>query len=45
MRNGNYSSSEIWKLTTLDKKGDSFGKPALTYIKEKQFEQCEYHYS
>lgn len=39
MRNGNFSSSEIWKLTTLDKKGDSFGKPALTYIKEKQFEQ------
>ncbi len=38
-RFGNFSSSEIWKLTTLDKSGKSFGKPALTYIKEKAFEK------
>jgi len=33
-RIGNFTSSEIWKLTTLNKKGDDFGKPALTYIEE-----------
>lgn len=37
-RFGNFSSSEIWKLTTKGKDKDSFGKPALTYISEKQME-------
>lgn len=38
-RFGNFSSSEIWKLTTLAKNGVDFGKPALTYIQEKKFER------
>ena len=37
-RFGNFSSSEIWKLTTNGKEKGSFGKPALTYIDEKQME-------
>lgn len=36
-RVGRFSSSSIYKLTALDKKG-GFGKPALTYIQEKQWE-------
>jgi hypothetical protein len=35
MRTGNFTSSEIWKLTTKDRSGKGFGKPALTYIDEK----------
>lgn len=34
-RFGNFSSSSIWKLTTLGTDKKNFGKPALTYIKEK----------
>lgn len=34
-RYGNFTSSEIWKLMTNDRKGEGFGAPALTYIKEK----------
>lgn len=37
-RFGNFSSSSIHKLTTLDKSGKEFGKPALTYILEKSYE-------
>lgn len=36
-RIGSFTSSEIWKLMTDDKKG-GFGKPALTYIQEKKYE-------
>jgi hypothetical protein len=35
---GNFTSSNIWKLTTSDKAGKDFGAQALTYIKEKQME-------
>ena len=38
-RNGNFSSSNNWKLTTRGKDGKSFGKPALTYIQEKNLER------
>lgn len=38
-RFGNFSSSSIWKLTTSDKSGNDFGKPALTYIQEKIYEK------
>lgn len=38
-RFGNFSSSSIWKLTTLSTDKKSFGKPALTYIKEKKYEK------
>lgn len=38
-RVGNFSSSEIWKLTTSDRKGTGFGAPALTYIQEKIYER------
>lgn len=37
-RFGNFSSSSIWKLTTVSTDKKSFGKPALTYIKEKKYE-------
>ena len=37
-RIGNFTSSEIWKLTTLDRNKEGFGAPALTYIEEKQIE-------
>jgi len=37
-RFGKFTSSEIYKLMTLDKKGIDFGKPALTYIREKLME-------
>ena len=38
MRTGNFSSSEIYKLMANDKSG-GLGKPALTYIQEKNFER------
>jgi hypothetical protein len=38
-RIGNFTSSEIAALTTLAKDGKSFGKPALTYIEEKNMER------
>ena len=38
-RHGNFSSSEIWKLTKSDRSGNGFGAPALTYIEEKQMER------
>ena len=38
-RVGNFSSSEIWKLTKLNRKGDDFGQIALTYIEEKMYEK------
>jgi hypothetical protein len=38
MRVGNFTSSEIWKLTTRDRSGKGFGKSALTYIEEKSDE-------
>lgn len=34
-RIGRFTSSNIWKLTTTDRSGKSFGAPALTYIEEK----------
>lgn len=37
-RHGTFSSSQNWKLTTLNKKGDDFGAPALKYIKQVQLE-------
>jgi len=37
-RFGNFSSSEIWKLTTLSRDKKEFGAPAKTYISEKQME-------
>lgn len=43
-RIGNFTSSEIWKLTTnptakAQKEGEVFGAPALTYILEKNMER------
>lgn len=38
-RNGNFTSSNIYKLMTVAKDGKSFCKPALTYIEEKKFER------
>jgi hypothetical protein len=38
-RCGNFTSSEIVALTTKDKSGKGFGKPALTYIQETNFER------
>jgi len=38
-RAGNFTSSGIHKLMSSDKSGKGFGKPALTYIEEKQFER------
>lgn len=38
-RTANFSSSEIWKLMTKDRKGTGFGAPALTYIDEKRIER------
>lgn len=38
-RAGTFSSSSIWKLTTTDRSGNGFGKPALEYIREKQIEK------
>lgn len=39
MRNGRFTSSEIVALTTNGKAKDTFGKPALTYIKQKKWER------
>lgn len=39
LRIGNFTSSEIYKLMSKSKDGKSFGKPALTYIAEKNFER------
>jgi hypothetical protein len=38
-RIGNFTSSEIWKLTTTGKGVNGFGAPAITYIKEKNLER------
>lgn len=38
-RSGNFSNSSIWKLMTLATNKKDFGKPALTYIKQKRFER------
>lgn len=38
-RIGNFTSSNMWKLMTVATDKKSFGKPALTYIKEKQWEK------
>lgn len=38
-RVGNFTSSEIYNLTTKDRSGKGFGKPALTYIEEKIMER------
>jgi hypothetical protein len=38
-RIGNFTSSEIYKLMTVDAKKTGFGKPALTYILEKNIER------
>lgn len=38
-RNGNFSSSKIFNLTKEGTKKGTFGKPALTYIKEKKYER------
>jgi len=38
-RIGNFTSSNIYKLCTLNKSGDGFGKPGITYIQEKRIEQ------
>lgn len=37
-RIGNFTSSEIWRLTTSDRKGVGFGPPAISYIEEKIIE-------
>lgn len=38
-RSGNFTSSGIAALTSLNAKKDGFGKPALTYIEEKRIER------
>lgn len=38
-RIGSFTSSEIGKLMSKDRKGDGFGAPALTYIEEKNMER------
>lgn len=38
-RIGNFTSSEIYNLTTVDPSGKNFGKPALTYIEECNIER------
>jgi len=38
-RNGNFTSSNIYKLLSKDRSGKGFGKPALTYIEEKNMER------
>ena len=37
-RHGNFSSSEIWKLTKSGKGEYGFGAPAISYIQEKKYE-------
>jgi len=39
IRVGSFTSSEIVALTKVNKKGDGFGGPALTYISEKNMER------
>jgi hypothetical protein len=39
IRVGNFNSSEIVALTTKDRSGKGFGKPALTFIEECNFER------
>ena len=39
IRNGNFTSSEIIALTTLDRSGKNPGKPFFTYIEEKNMER------
>lgn len=39
LRIGNLTSSEIVAVTTVDKTGKGFGKPALTYIEETNMER------
>lgn len=39
LRDGNFTSSEIVNLLSVDKTGKGFGKPALTYIEEKNMER------
>lgn len=38
-RVGNFTSSEIHNLTTLNRKGDGFGAPAITYIEETNYKR------
>lgn len=38
-RIGRFTSSQIWKFTTKDRTGKTFGAPALTYIEEKRAER------
>lgn len=38
-RIGRFTSSNIWKLTTSDRSGKTFGSAGLTYIKEKSAER------
>lgn len=38
-RPGNFSSSNAYKLLSTDRSGKNFGKPALTYIEEKNMER------
>ena len=38
-RVGRFTSSQIWKLTTLNTKKDGFGAPAINYIEEKRAER------
>lgn len=38
-RIGNFTSSEIWRLTTMNRKKDGFGAPGLSYIEEKSIER------
>ena len=38
-RVGNFTSSQIWKLMSNGKTPGTLGKPALTYIQEKNFER------
>lgn len=39
IRIGAFTSSQIYKLMTVNRKGDGWGAPALTYIKQKQYEK------
>jgi len=39
LRIGNFTSSNIYKLLAKDRSGKGFGKPALTYIEEKNMER------
>lgn len=39
IRNGAFTSSQIYQLMTLDRKGTGWGAPALRYLKQKQWEK------